>query len=89
MKKASKLLIKRLCLYSFIRKSLILFFLIVFIESNTAQNSSPNVVNVTGKVTDSKNEPLLGVNIRVKGFTVLGTVTDINGRFLLRISENI
>lgn len=47
------------------------------------------MVNVTGKVTDSKNEPLLGVNIRVKGFTVLGTVTDINGRFLLRISENI
>lgn len=42
-------------------------------------------IEVTGTVTDDKGEPLIGVNIRVKG-TNQGTSTDLDGRFLL---ENI
>ena len=37
---------------------------------------------VTGVVTDIKGEPLLGVNVIVKG-TTNGTITDLDGKFSL------
>ncbi len=37
-------------------------------------------ITVTGIVTDSNDEPLIGVSIRVQG-TSQGSVTDINGKF--------
>lgn len=40
------------------------------------------VLNVTGQVTDVNGEPLIGVNILVKG-TNKGTTTDIDGMFTL------
>lgn len=40
------------------------------------------VLNVTGRVMDAKGEPLIGVNILVKG-TNKGTTTDFEGRFSL------
>ena len=42
-------------------------------------------VTVTGTVTDTMNEPLIGVNVQVKG-TTIGTVTDINGKYALSVS---
>ena len=44
-------------------------------------------VTVTGTVTDATNEPLIGVNVQVKGSTI-GTVTDIDGRFSLSVPGN-
>lgn len=41
-----------------------------------------NTVTVKGVVKDDKNEPLIGVNVRVKG-TATGTATDIDGKFTL------
>ena len=41
-------------------------------------------VTVTGTVTDERNEPLIGVNVQVKG-TTIGTVTDIDGRYSLSV----
>lgn len=44
-------------------------------------------LTVTGKVTDAgTSEPLIGVNILVKG-TSLGTVTDIDGTYELELKE--
>jgi TonB-dependent starch-binding outer membrane protein SusC len=44
-------------------------------------------VKVTGKVTDgTTGEPLIGVNVIVKG-TTLGVVTDIDGKFSLEIPD--
>src|SRR5699024_6795557 len=40
------------------------------------------VLNVTGRVIDANGEPLIGVNILVKG-TNKGTTTDFEGRFSL------
>ena len=37
---------------------------------------------VTGVVTDSKGEPVIGAGIRVKGASN-GTITDVNGKFAL------
>ncbi len=42
---------------------------------------------LTGKVTDSKKDPVIGASIIIKG-TTLGTVTDINGDFSLKTNEN-
>jgi len=43
-------------------------------------------IAVSGRVFDSKNEPLLGVNISVKG-TATGTVSDENGQFTLSVPD--
>jgi TonB-dependent starch-binding outer membrane protein SusC len=37
-------------------------------------------VNVTGKVTDERGDPLIGASVQVKG-TNLGTITDFDGNF--------
>lgn len=42
---------------------------------------------ITGKVTDSQNLPLPGVSVIVKG-TAIGTVTNLDGAYLLRIPAN-
>ena len=44
--------------------------------------------SISGTVTDAENgEPLIGVNILVKG-TVLGTITDVEGNFNLKVNSN-
>ncbi len=44
---------------------------------------------VSGTVTDAETkEPLIGVNIAVKG-TVQGTVTDVSGKFSLKITRSL
>lgn len=40
---------------------------------------------VSGTITDSNNEPLIGASVLVKS-TVIGTVTDFNGNFSLKVS---
>ncbi|WP_236714397.1 SusC/RagA family TonB-linked outer membrane protein [Paludibacter jiangxiensis] len=42
---------------------------------------------IKGVVTDSKQEPLIGAAVIVKGNTSQGTVTDVNGQFTLSVSE--
>ncbi len=43
--------------------------------------------SVTGKVTDTNGEALVGVNIVVKG-TTKGTLTDVDGQFKMNIERN-
>ena len=46
------------------------------------------VLNINGTVTDQAGEPLIGVNVLVKG-TTKGTATDFEGRFTLEdVNEN-
>ena len=42
---------------------------------------------ITGTVLDSNGEPIIGVNVVVKG-TTSGTITDLDGRFVLEAPEN-
>ena len=44
-----------------------------------------NVISVSGIVKDTKGEPLIGVSVLVKG-TTNGTVTDLDGKFTLKVS---
>lgn len=41
---------------------------------------------VSGRVTDAQGEPLIGVNVSVKG-TANGTITDIDGNFTVEVDE--
>ncbi len=42
---------------------------------------------ITGKVIDTKGEPVIGANVVVKG-TTNGTITDMEGRFALKVPAN-
>jgi len=43
---------------------------------------------VTGVVSDSNGEPLIGVSVSVKGTTNYGVITDQNGRYSISVPEN-
>ena len=65
-----------------IRQSLpIILMLMAFCTTLQAQNG----VTVTGTVTDNTTEPLIGASVVVKGQPSLGTVTDIDGNFQLKV----
>ena len=44
------------------------------------------IKNVTGKVVDENNEPLIGVNIKVEGNSE-GAITDIDGNFTIVVRQ--
>lgn len=60
-----------------------------FTTSRTLSLTHPryNIGNVRGTVLDEMNNPLPGASIVLKG-TMIGTVSDINGRFMLDIPED-
>ncbi len=58
-------------------KKFLILLLTIFTFTVQAQN-----VNVTGKVVDTKDVPLIGVSVLIKG-TTTGTATDLDGNFRL------
>lgn len=40
---------------------------------------------ITGTVTDNQQEPLIGVNVKLKGSSTGGTITDIDGNYRLTV----
>lgn len=67
----------------------------IMLMRGAKQSSSPTVPRVqqqgrrtiTGKVSDSRGEVIIGANIMERG-TTNGTVTDIDGNFSLTVSDN-
>jgi len=51
-----------------------------------AEVTQPQQKTITGTVTDSKGEPLAGVNVVVKG-TTIGTLTDANGKYSINVPQ--
>lgn len=49
--------------------------------------SAQEIVEVTGIVVDSKNEPLVGVSVFVADAPGLGTVTNVDGQFKIRVEQ--
>ena len=43
------------------------------------------VIEVTGLVTDEQKEPMIGVNVTVQDAPGLGAITDINGKYKIKI----
>ena len=53
---------------------------IILSASENQASQQKSTVHVNGTVTDTKGEPLIGVNVKVKG-TTNGTITDMDGKF--------
>ena len=58
-----------------------ILMLLAFCTPVLAQNS----ITVKGNVTDNTMEPLIGASVVVKGQTSVGTVTDFDGNFVLKV----
>ena len=44
-------------------------------------------VTVSGMVTDMQGEPMIGVNVVVKDVPGLGTITDLNGKYMIKVDQ--
>jgi TonB-linked SusC/RagA family outer membrane protein len=58
---------------------------IVLMKKNILQQT-PTLRRITGRISDEKGEPVIGVNVVEKG-TTNGTITDVDGNFSLNINE--
>lgn len=67
-----------------VRKGFLFFFMCICSIGIYAQN-----ITVTGLVTDNKNEPLIGVTIKIVGEEEKGTTTGFDGKYsLFNVSQN-
>lgn len=64
-------------------KKILITFLWLFCYALGMQ--AQETIEVTGIVTDSNKEPMIGVNITVRDAAGLGTITDIDGRFKIKM----
>ncbi|HLO59490.1 MAG TPA: von Willebrand factor type A domain-containing protein [Bacteroidales bacterium] len=62
-------------------KKIMLMIVITFLMTSGSVQQ-----HITGKVVDSSNNPIPGVNIVIKG-TTTGTVTDANGEFSIQVTD--
>jgi TonB-linked SusC/RagA family outer membrane protein len=62
---------------------LVLTCFLLSMELSMAQNKP-----VSGTVTDETGEPVIGASVVVQGNVSIGTVTDLDGRFVLNVPES-
>lgn len=67
------------------RNIILLFLLIVGWTTTVCAQNEQQTLEVTGIVTDTKNEPLVGVNVTVKNIPGFGGITDIDGRYKIKV----
>lgn len=56
---------------------------IIIKHKNEAQQA-PKGITINGTVRDAQQNPLIGVNVIIKG-TTIGTTTDMNGNYFLEV----
>ena len=56
-------------------------------DADMAEESMPQMIKITGQVTDESGSPLIGANV-IQPNTNTGTMTDIDGKFALDISSS-
>lgn len=65
--------------YKFEKKNLIVLFL------KPIKNTQNSLKKISGQVTDSKGDPIIGATLKVVGSNT-GSITDINGHFSLEVT---
>ncbi|MEA4851637.1 MAG: TonB-dependent receptor [Paludibacter sp.] len=76
--------------YKKIRNNFVRFLVLLFLVQVSCETFAAQVTplkQISGTVTDSQGNPLIGVNVVEKGSTT-GTITDINGKFQLTPNES-
>ena len=73
--------------YSIENKTIVISEKLSTKERKALKNMSFMLMDIRGKVVDSKGETLPGVSVRVKG-TAVGTTTDAQGNFVLNAPDN-
>lgn len=58
-------------------------YIMIILDTKTIVGTD---IKITGKIVDSKGEPLIGVNVKVKGRST-GTITGFDGRFSLQAKK--
>ncbi|MDD3036868.1 TonB-dependent receptor [Bacteroides sp.] len=66
-------------------KKIFFLFLLVVGSISASYAQEQQQVEVTGTVTDINKEPLIGVNVTVKNNPGFGTMTDINGKYKIKV----
>lgn len=68
-----------------VNRKLVISFLFMFLSCVVlvAQN-----ITISGKVVDDTGIEVIGANIRIKGNTNIGTITDINGKYTITAQRN-
>ena len=56
-------------------------------NANKVEMSQQKADHITGTVTDTNGEPVIGATIKIVG-SGNGTVTDVNGKFTLSVARN-
>ena len=73
--------------YSIENKTIVISEKLSAKDRKSLKNMSFMLMDIRGKVVDSKGETLPGVSVRVKG-TAVGTTTDAQGNFVLNAPDN-
>lgn len=64
------------------------FFLAVFVLALATNAMAQSGIKISGTVTDSQNEPLIGASVKIQG-TTIGQITDLDGKFAFEVpNEN-
>jgi hypothetical protein len=58
--------------------------LFILVLTATWNHTNAQTINVKGHITDSRGEPLPGVNILIKG-TTIGTITNVDGNYEIKV----
>jgi TonB-linked SusC/RagA family outer membrane protein len=59
---------------------------VIYAQNDVKMSSDKSEKTINGKILDEKNEPLTGATINVAGYAI-GTVSDIDGHFFLKVPE--
>lgn len=64
--------------------------MIIIYKGNEVQrkDDKKGARTVNGTVVDEKGEPIIGANVMLKGTSGIGTVSDVNGHFTLKVPSN-
>ena len=77
---------KSICVLSRVFSTLLISLSLFFVSAQWVTLLAQQKTQVTGKVSDSTGEPVIGASVIQKG-TSIGTITDIEGNFSLSVSS--
>lgn len=67
-------------------QKILYLFLLMLLSSLTV--SAQRGITVRGSVEDGNGEPVIGASVVVKGSSSIGTVSDLNGNFVLTVPSD-